>query len=55
MYSRGQPRLCSFKDDTPNPHKTGGHRKFRDKVGWGIVTSTWIQGEGGMGCGAVGG
>jgi hypothetical protein len=36
-YSRELPVLCSFRDDAPHPHETGGYREFRGQVRWGGV------------------
>jgi hypothetical protein len=35
--SRGLPGLCSFRDNAPNPHKTGGLREFRYQVVCGDI------------------
>jgi hypothetical protein len=34
-FSRGLPRLCSFRGEAPNPQEMGGPREFRGQVGWG--------------------
>ena len=49
--------MCSFRNDAPNPRETGGPRKFKGQVGWGVGTSMWRQSGWGRGveCGAVGG
>jgi hypothetical protein len=50
-HRRGLPVLCSFRDDEPNPQKTGGPREFRG-WGWGggVGTSMWGQGSGEEAC-----
>ena len=35
-YSRGRSDLSSLKNDVPNPQETGGPRKFRGQVRWGV-------------------
>jgi hypothetical protein len=45
-YSKGLPGLCSFRDNVPNPLETGGPRKFRGQVEWGLGTSMWRWGFG---------
>ena len=46
IYSRGLLCLCSVREDAPNPQETGGPRKFRGLVVWGVGTTSQRQGCG---------
>jgi hypothetical protein len=39
--------LCSFRDDVPNPQQAGGHKEFRDQVGWVRGMDIYVETEGG--------